>query len=305
MASNESVNQSKDLNQGAVQGNGHYIDIGDTRLFVEERGRGYPLLLLHGAPGAIDHRFFGNYLDPLCDQYRLILVDARNHGRSEPAPQCTWNFEQFVHDVSALARAMKLGRYAVLGHSYGAFVALQHAVSFPGDAAQVIISNGVPSTRFLWQHVERSLREFVPESLRDQIAASWEREKTTRTAGDVATLLHEQMPFHFANPRDPRIANFEKVAAPASFGPDMLRHFAAQGYGPFDCEARLTRIKQPLLVLAGRHDRTCSIEAAEAIARGVLGSEMVIFEGSGHLPFVEEQERYVEIVRNFLDRHSS
>jgi len=169
MASNESVNQSKDLNQGAVQGNGHYIDIGDTRLFVEERGRGYPLLLLHGAPGAIDHRFFGNYLDPLCDQYRLILVDARNHGRSEPAPQRTWNFEQFVHDVSALARAMKLGRYAVLGHSYGAFVALQHAVSFPGDAAQVIISNGVPSTRFLWQHVERSLREFVPESLRDQI----------------------------------------------------------------------------------------------------------------------------------------
>src|SRR6516225_8376655 len=232
----------------AVQEEGYYVDIGDTRLFVEERGSGYPVLILHGGPGVVDHRFFGNYLDALCDQYRLILIDARSQGRSEPAPQATWSFQQFVQDVSAVARAMKLRPYAVLGHSYGAFVALQHAVSFPGDAAQTIISNGVPSMRFLWQHVERSLREFVPESLRDQIAASWEREKTTRTAGDVATLLHEQMPFHFANPRDPRIANFEKVAAPASFGPDMLRHFAAQGYGPFDCEARLTRIKQPLLV---------------------------------------------------------
>jgi len=143
MASSEPVNQSKNLNNRVVQG-GHYVDIGDTSLFVEERGRGYPIVLLHGAPGAIDHRFFANYLDPLCDQYRLILVDTRNHGLSEPAPQGTWNFEQFVQDVGALAHAMRLARYAVLGHSYGAFVALRHAVSFPGDAAQTIISNGVP-----------------------------------------------------------------------------------------------------------------------------------------------------------------
>jgi pimeloyl-ACP methyl ester carboxylesterase len=69
----------------------HYVEIGDTRLFVEERGSGYPLIVLHGAPGAIDHRFFGNYLDPLCDQYRLILADMRNHGRSEATPESTWS----------------------------------------------------------------------------------------------------------------------------------------------------------------------------------------------------------------------
>src|ERR1700745_1122607 len=136
--------------QCAVQAEGHYVDIGDTHLFVEERGSGYPLSVLHGGPGAIDHRFFGHYLDPLCNHYCLLLIDARSHGRSEPAPESTWSFEQLVKDISAVARAMKLRRYAVLGHSYGAFVALQHAVSFPGDAAQTIISNGAPSTRFLW-----------------------------------------------------------------------------------------------------------------------------------------------------------
>jgi hypothetical protein len=52
MGSNESENHSKNLNNGAVQGDSHYVDIGDTRLFVEERGRGYSVLLLHGAPGA-------------------------------------------------------------------------------------------------------------------------------------------------------------------------------------------------------------------------------------------------------------
>src|SRR5215469_16233535 len=182
-------------NNSAVQEEGRYVDIGDTRLFVEERGRGYPVLILHGGPGAVDHRFFGNYLDALCDHYRLILIDARSQGRSEPAPQATWSFQQFVQDVSAVARAMKLGPYAVLGHSYGAFVALQHAVSFPGDAGQTIVSNGVPSMKFLWEHVERSLREFEPAKLREQVTASWEREKTAQTQEDVAGLMHDQIPF--------------------------------------------------------------------------------------------------------------
>lgn len=52
-------------NNSAVQERRHYVDIGDSRLFVEERGSGYPVLILHGGPGAVDHRFFGNYLDAL------------------------------------------------------------------------------------------------------------------------------------------------------------------------------------------------------------------------------------------------
>lgn len=184
-------------------------------------------------------------------------------------------------------------------------MALQHAVSFPGDAAQTIISNGAPSTKFLWKHVERSLRELAPAELRDRVTNSGESEKTAQTEQDVANLLHEQMPFHYADPYDPRIAEFEKIATPATYAPAVLRHFADQGYGPFDCEDELSKITHPLLILAGRHDRTCSVEAAEAIAKGVSGSELVIFERSGHLPFVEEQEHYLKVVRNFLDQHRS
>src|SRR5215208_8140139 len=138
-----------------VEAGGHYVDIGDTRRYVVERGSGYPLLVFHGGPG-VDHHSFGDYLDALADEYRLILVDQRSIGRSDRAPEDTWSLRQMAADVGSLARALDLEEYAVLGHSYGAFVVLQHAVDFPGDAAKTIVSSGIPSARFL-EHVSQNL----------------------------------------------------------------------------------------------------------------------------------------------------
>src|SRR5262245_8036747 len=281
---------------------GHLVDIGDTSLYVVERGRGYPLIILHGGPG-LDHHFFGDYLDALIDDYQLILVDQRANGRSGRPPKATWTLEQHAQDVGLLAEAMRLDQYAVLGHSYGAFVALQHAVDFPAQAAQTIISNGVPGSRFLMSHVEHQLATFEPAALRQQVTDSWAREPHVQTRDEVAALLSAQLPFHFANPLDPRIAEFERRTAGAVYSPEVLRKFASEDYGGIEVEERLGDIPQPVLILAGRYDRTCSVEAAEFMATHVPNAELVVFEKSAHLPFVEENDRYICTVRPFLDRH--
>src|ERR671919_684715 len=103
------------------------VDVGDTRLHVEERGGGdLGLIVLHGGPG-IDHTMFGDWLAPL-------------------------------------------------GHSFGALIALQHAVDFSGRPAGTVISSGAPSERLLMSHVERELERFEPVELREQVQASWARE---------------------------------------------------------------------------------------------------------------------------------
>jgi proline iminopeptidase len=285
-----------------AEAGGHYVDIGDTRLYVVERGSGYPLLVFHGGPG-VDHHSFGDYLDALADEYRLILVDQRSNGRSDRAPEDTWSLRQMAADVGSLARALNLGRYAVLGHSYGAFVVLQHAVDFPGDAAQTIVSSGVPSARYLEQ-IDRNLAAFEPVELREQVTESWEREKSVRTQEEVAQLLHDQWPFQFADPHDPRIEDYERRTAKSIYSTDVLRRFASEEYGGIEVEDRLGDVTQEVLVLAGRHDRTCSVEAAQAIAEGVRQGHLVVFESSGHMTFVEQNEAYVRTVRDFLRRHA-
>jgi pimeloyl-ACP methyl ester carboxylesterase len=278
---------------------GRLVEVDDTALYVVERGDGPAILALHGGPG-LDHREFGDYLDPLTDRYRLVLVDQRGQGRSQRSDPSTWTLECFAADVTALAAALSLDRHAVLGHSFGAFVALQQAVDQPDAARATIVSGGVASTRFL-RGVDEALEAFEPVDLRAQVAEAWAREAEVGTPADFATLWRDQLPFHFADPLDPRIADYEVRSAGAAYAPDVLRHFEAIDYGPIEVEDRLGDVAGPMLVIAGRHERTCPLAAAEAIAAGVPGAELVVLEHSAHMGFVEEPEAYVGAVRTFLD----
>jgi proline iminopeptidase len=281
------------------------LPVNDTRLYVDLRGPedGFPLIVLHGGPG-LDHTMFGRHLDPLSDTYRLVLVDEREQGRSDrgTAPS-TWNLSQHARDASGVAAALGVERYAVLGHSYGAFVSLQHAADTPGAAAATIVSSGVPAMRFL-DEVEKGLAVFEPEELRAQVTASWELEATVQTEQECRQLLLDQLPWHFADPRDPRIAQmtFEDMI----FSPAVLRAASFEGGGlNIDVEAALPSVPQPMLVLAGRHDRTCVPAASEQIAALVPNGQLHVFEHSGHMTFAEQPEEYLGVVRAFLDRVST
>ncbi len=280
---------------------GRLVPIDDTALWVVERGPddGLPLLVLHGGPG-LDHHEFADYLDPLAaDGIRLLLVDLRAQGRSAPCDPSSWTLERMAQDVIMLALALDLDRYAVLGHSYGAFVALQNAVDYPGQAVASIVSGGVPSEIFL-HGVEEALARLEPPELRAQVGASWAREAEVRTPQDVASLMHDQWPFHFKDPRDPRIAEYERRTKGAVFAPDVLRHFATASSGGIELVDRLGGVTQPVLVLAGRHDRVCPVAASELTARLLPDARLRIFEASAHMMFVEEPEVYLDEVRGFL-----
>jgi proline iminopeptidase len=280
---------------------GRLVGADDTQLFVAERGSGsIPLFVLHGGPG-LDHTMFGDHLDALGARCRLLFVDLRSQGRSAPAPRATWTLARLAADVDALASSLELERYAVLGHSFGAFVALQHAVDFVGRPVASIISAGVPAADYL-EAVHENLARFEPESLRDQVTASWAREADATTPEECREILSDQLPFHFRDPLDPRIEAMRDGLDEMVFAPEVLRIAAREGYGSIDVEPRLGEVTHPVLVLAGRYDRTCTVKAAEAIADGIPGAELHVFEDSAHMMFIEEQAAYVAAVEEFLRR---
>src|SRR3954447_12703036 len=105
---------------------GRLLPVHDTHLYVVERGPAdaLPVLVLHGS----DDAGIGDHLDPLATHYRLVVIDARGQGRSDAdSDPHSWTLSQHASDVSAVAAALGVERYAVLGHGPGAAVALQHA----------------------------------------------------------------------------------------------------------------------------------------------------------------------------------
>jgi pimeloyl-ACP methyl ester carboxylesterase len=116
--------------------------------------------------------------------------------------------------------------------------------------------------------------------------------------------MHDQWAFHFADPSDPRIAEYEARSAGTVFGADVLRFFAQASDGGIEVEDRLQEVTQPVLLLAGRHDRACPPAAAERMAQRLPNNELHVFEESAHMPFVEQPEEYVRVVGDFLARVS-
>jgi proline iminopeptidase len=266
-------------------------------LNVVEVGTGYPMVLLHGGPG-LDHHELHPWLDPLAGAgVRLIYVDMRGQGLSERVDPSTLTIREFATDVERLARALELDSYALYGHSFGAITALAHALE-RGSASHYVISSGAASAEALMADVERNIDRFEPSWMRDQIKTSWEREATVSTVAECRELAESQMPFHFWEMGDAYRTFMEKDET--VYAPEVLAHFAADGYGGFEWVDHLRWISKPMLVLAGRFDRACTVERAEEIHREVPGSELIVIEKAAHMGFVEQPKPYLDAVRLWL-----
>jgi proline iminopeptidase len=262
------------------------------RMNVEEVGAGFPLIMLHGGPG-MDHSMFRPWLDPLGAELRLLYVDERGQGRSDRVDPATLSVEAFARDVDLLAEALGLERFALLGHSFGAIVTTWHAIEL-GTAASYVISGGADETNAMLADVEASL-EALGERGRP-IADSWEAEKEVETEEELAELMRVQMPFHFEGEVPPGYGE------DTVYSPEVLRHFARNGYGDFDYRPDLGRVTRPTLVVVGERDRTTTPRAARALHEGIDGSELVVVPRAGHMSFVEDQAAYLDAVRTFLHR---
>jgi pimeloyl-ACP methyl ester carboxylesterase len=189
---------------------------------------------------------------------------------SDPAPLEELTVERLAADVPALANALDLDEYALLGHSFGGLVAL--TVALAGGPSRVVLSCTAASVR-------HHRRMETPYSSFDDVIRRQFRDGDSELAN---TYLRRR--------------------APEVLKSEIFMHMVGTAFGGFDVESRLGEIPMPALVLAGRHDRAIPVEAAELIAREIPDAQLVVFEQSAHIPFVEEQDAYVDAVKRFVGR---
>lgn len=253
-------------------------------------GDGPACIVLSGGPG-IDPRYMGD-LGGLGDTITMVRLHPRGAGLSRHPDDSDWSLPAYARDVEALRTHLGLERPLVLGHSHGGMIALQYAHDNPAAAGALVLVDTSASVAG-WDR-ERAMAPYAGEPWFERARAAMDAEPAT--AEEAAAVAAECLPFYFAS-LTPAAREFLGRAAATTVNPAPMRGFNIR---EMDLRPFLPAMCTPTLVVVGRHDYIQTVDMATAIADGIPGARLVVFERSGHFPWIEERARFHDVVRDFI-----
>jgi proline-specific peptidase len=267
----------------------------------EEPGK-LPLLCLHGGPGATH-----DYLEPLEAMAdtgrRVIFYDQLGSGNSDhPHDPSMWTVDLFVEELGVMRDALGLGYVHILGQSWGGMLAMEYALTQPAGISGLIISDS-PASMPQWVEEANRLRSELPPEIQETLLKHETAGTTDDPAYEDAMMVFYRRHVCRVDPL-PDCVNraFEKLAQyPEVYhtmnGPSEFHVIGT--LKDWNIIERLGEIRLPTLVISGRFDEATPA-IAETVHRGIPGSKWVLFENSSHMPHVEETERFMHVLAEFL-----
>jgi proline iminopeptidase len=290
---------------------GDFVTVNGIKLWYESEGSGPPLVLIAGGPG-FSHNYLHPHFTQLAKSFRLIYFDEYGTGKSDQASDPhDYTFARDVENLEGLRRALGLGKISVLGHSYGGIVAQAYALQFPDSVQKVILVDAAWGAEMLQAHVENNHNE-----LRNQYPETWDKivkvheqgyhscTKQFRDADDEPGEFSVSLLFYDAS----KFPELIRTAAPlnhailcAMRGDDG--DFVLGGdLSKLDFRPQLKDLHMPLLIVAGRFDRILFPRYQIQYKTYAPQAQFVMFEKSGHFPFIEEPEEFTRVVGEFLKK---
>jgi pimeloyl-ACP methyl ester carboxylesterase len=254
--------------------------VGELHIGFRQSGDGPPLVLLHGGLG--DSRAWQDQLEELSDEFTVVAWDAPGCGASSDPPE-TFRLPEYADCLAAFIQALGLRRPHVLGHSFGAGLALElyrrHpaiprslvlAGAYAGWAGSLPVEEVEERLRLALETAELLPDRFVPQSIPGLFSDLISREK----AEQLAAIMSDARPV----------------------GTRVMAHAFAEA----DLRGVLPEIQIPTLLLCGEADERSPLPVAEALHAAIPTSRMAVLAGLGHESYLESPERFNAEVREFL-----
>ena len=292
--------------EGTVDFRGHRTWYRVTGDLAASRAAGLlPLVVLHGGPG-VPHEYVLRIAGLAGTGRAVVHYDQLGCGFSTHLPDAGsefWTVQLFVDELDTVLAALGVDDgYAVLGQSWGGMLAAEHAVRRPAGLRALVIADS-PASMELWLAEANRLRSELPP----QVQATLLEHEEAGTTGSPEYAAAEEVFYdrHVCRvvPNPPEVASsFARLAEDPTVyhtmnGPSEFHVIGTmKDWTVID---RLPQVQVPTLLVNGRFDEatpTCVQPFADAIP----DVRWEVFEHSSHLPHVEETERYLQVVGDFL-----
>jgi pimeloyl-ACP methyl ester carboxylesterase len=260
-----------------------------------EAGSGPAVLLIHGITSS--SKTWSRVMPSLARRFTVIAPDLAGHGESDK-PKGDYSLGAHASGLRDLLLALGHDRASIVGHSLGGGIAMQFSYQFPERCDRLVLvdSGG------LGRDVSRLLRaatlpgsEFVLPLLaatRLLDAGEFAGRLLSRAGLRARTDLEEMARGH---------ATLSDAAARAAFV-HTLRSVVEPGGQRVDASNRLYLAQHiPFLLLWGERDSIIPVAHGRAAHKQVPGSRLEVFADSGHFPQLDEPERFIEVLVDFMD----
>ena len=280
----------------------HTAVIGGVPIVYHVHGRG-PVVFAHpGGPGGR----WGYLRMPEVEKFATVVyiepIGTGASGRLENPED--YGIRLDAANVEGLRVHLGIEKITLLGHSYGGFVALTYALTYPDSTGALILFDTSPTNGPDFdEDVAANLEWFKNEPWFGEAIAAFQALGSAQTDDELTAGFERVMPLYVANwaqrrteleGRLPRMelhlerAYRRKAGAPK---PPSV---------PYDVRPRLGEIKVPTLVHVGAKDFICSPKMADVIHRGIAGSRLVVFPDTAHLAHVETSQEHARSIEEFL-----
>lgn len=269
---------------------------------VGEKKDKAPLVLLHGGPGSTHNTL--EVLDDLSDERQVIYYDQIGCGLSSvpEGHKELFNKETWCEELIELRKFLGLKEIHLLGHSWGGMLAITYLSDYaPSGIKSVVLSSTLPSTP-LWVQEGKRLLKLLPDWAQQAIEKAKEshdfKDPVYLKANELFVHLHIGGPWGKDAPdclTRPKI--FGKEAYETAWGPN---EYAPDGnLKDWDYLEKMKAWKYKTLITDGAEDESTPY-IDKIMHEAVQGSKWVLFEYSRHMSYVEEHDKYVATVHNFL-----
>jgi proline iminopeptidase len=275
---------------------GRTFKAAQVSIYFETLGtaEGTPLVIANGGPG-FDHTYLhlSDAWDVLAKSRKVVLYDQRGVGKSSPlVPNVSCTLRDQIEDLEALRGQIGADRIDLLGHSWGGYLAMAYAAQYPQHIQHLLI---VDSAAPKWSDTDFLFKDIFPEGVEREDAMAFAVQMGDKSAAVASTREYLSMLFYSPEKRDAALAKMAGVDANHKVNESINNDL-----GHYDLNPELPKYRFPVLVITGRFDINVAPVIAYKIHKTIPGSTFVVFDQSGHLPFYEEQDKFVKTVDGFL-----
>lgn len=269
---------------------------------VGEKSDKAPLLLIHGGPGST-HNYF-ELLDELANQGRqIIMYDQLGCGLSSmPDNKELWHADTWLNELIALRDFLDLKELHILGHSWGGMLLIKYLCDVQPLGIKSSVFSSTLSSAALWKQEQHRLIKLMSKENQQVIALAEKSGDFTQAAylkAEVEFMKRHAMSVPDEHSPEPlrRKKNLGRDSYINAWGPNEF--FPTGTLKSFDYTAQLSQITSPVLVTSGADDLSTPL-VSKTMYDALPNATWELFANSRHVPFVDEKESYLQLLKKWL-----